>query len=165
MSVVRHHVSGLLKILGYLSNFDVLRNVAVVSKKFHELSQDQHLIRKIEVDSAAWPDDLNEEYCKRFLEVIKRSLNLTFLSFGDNFNNGGAIKGMEIKNENNQKFNICLHEYPGFAGTEEVGQAHEITQIASDDFVSNSDLGSIFHVDRVGDQAPSGNSLCHSGIQ
>ena len=71
----------LLKIFSYLSNFDVLRNVAAVSQKFHELSQDQHLIRKIEVDSESWPDDQNEEYCKGFLEVLNRSLNLTFLSF------------------------------------------------------------------------------------
>ena len=44
----------LLKILGYLSNFDVLGNVARVCKRFYELSQDQHLIRKIEVDSETW---------------------------------------------------------------------------------------------------------------
>ena len=71
----------LLKILGYLSNFDVLRKVAVVSKKFHALSQDRHLIRKIKVDSESWPENQEEEYCKGFLEVLKRSLNLTFLSF------------------------------------------------------------------------------------
>ena len=44
----------LLKIMSYLSNYDVLRNVAGVSKRFYELSQDQHLIRKIEVDSETW---------------------------------------------------------------------------------------------------------------
>ncbi len=30
------------------------KNVAGVSKRFYELSQDQHLIRKIEVDSETW---------------------------------------------------------------------------------------------------------------
>ena len=44
----------LLKIMSFLSNYDVLRNVAGVSKRFYELSQDQHLIRKIEVDSETW---------------------------------------------------------------------------------------------------------------
>ena len=44
----------LLKILGYLSNFEVLRKVALVSKRFYKLSQDQHLIRKIEVDFETW---------------------------------------------------------------------------------------------------------------
>ena len=74
----------LLKILGYLSSYDVLRNVAVVSQKFHELSQDRHLIRKIKVDSESWLgflESLKVEYCKEFLEVVKRSLNLRFLLF------------------------------------------------------------------------------------
>ena len=71
----------LLEIMSYLSNYDILRNVAGVSKKFHKLSQDQHLIRKIEVDSESWPINQEEEYCKGFLEVLKRSLKLTFLSF------------------------------------------------------------------------------------
>ena len=74
----------LLKIFSYLSNFDVLRNVAAVSQKFHELSQDRHLIRKIKVDSESWLgflESLKVEYCKEFLEVVKRSLNLRFLLF------------------------------------------------------------------------------------
>ena len=36
-----------LEIMSYLSTFDVLRNVAQVSKKFQKLSEDQHVIRKI----------------------------------------------------------------------------------------------------------------------
>ena len=73
----------LLKIFSYLSNFDLLRNVAAVSQKFHELSQDRHLIRKIKEDSESWLEDFNVEleYCKEFLEVVKRSLNLRFLMF------------------------------------------------------------------------------------
>ena len=82
----------LLKILGYLSNFDLLRKVAVVSKKFHELSQDRHLIRKIEVNSQFWPMDQKEEYCNGFLEVLNRSLNLTFLSFDFGMDHEGSGK-------------------------------------------------------------------------
>ena len=41
----------LLKIMGYLSNKDVLKNLAQVSKRFHELSRDPHLIKKIEFKS------------------------------------------------------------------------------------------------------------------
>ena len=44
----------LLKIMSYLSNYDVLRNIAGISKRFQELSEDKHLIRKIEVDSETW---------------------------------------------------------------------------------------------------------------
>ena len=40
-----------LEIMSYLSTFDVLRNVAQVSKKFHKFSEDPHVIRKIEVVS------------------------------------------------------------------------------------------------------------------
>lgn len=82
----------LLKILGYLSNFDLLRKVAVVSKKFHELSQDRHLIRKIEVSSQFWPTDQKEQYCNGFLEVLNRSLNLTFLSFDFGTDHGASGK-------------------------------------------------------------------------
>ena len=37
----------LVEIMSYLSNYDVLRNVAPVSKRFYKLSQDHRLIRKI----------------------------------------------------------------------------------------------------------------------
>ena len=71
----------LMKIMSYLSSYDLLRNVARVSKKFHELSQDQHLIRKIEVDSETWTKIQEGKYWEDFLKVLKRSLKLTFLSF------------------------------------------------------------------------------------
>ena len=70
----------LLKIMSYLSNYDVLRNVAVVSKRFYELSQDQHLIRKIEVNSETWAKIQEGKYCEDLLKVLKRSLKLKFLS-------------------------------------------------------------------------------------
>ena len=72
-----------LEILSYLPTHDLLRNVARVSKRFHELSEDPHLIRKIEVESVgSWPKDKEEKYCHDFLRVLKRSLKLKSLSFG-----------------------------------------------------------------------------------
>ena len=44
----------LLKIMSYLSNYDVFQNVAGVSKRFLELSEDKHLIRNIKVNSEIW---------------------------------------------------------------------------------------------------------------
>ena len=81
----------LWKIFGYLSNYDVLRNVAQVSKKFHELTQDQFLISKIEVDTGSWykgtksepmplTEQEKEKYCNDLLGVCKRSRKLTFFS-------------------------------------------------------------------------------------
>ena len=64
----------------------MLRKVAVVSKKLHKLSQDQHLIRKIEVDSETWIKIQEDNHCDDFLEVLKRSLNLRFLSIDFGFN-------------------------------------------------------------------------------
>ena len=86
----------LLKILGYLSNFEVLRVVPRVSKKFHQLSQDRHLIKKIKVDSKSWPENQEEEYCQGFIEVIKRSINLSSLSF-DFGKDPGAAGEMFLK--------------------------------------------------------------------
>jgi len=74
----------LWKIMGYLSNHDILRNVAQVSKKFQKLTQDPFLIRKINVDlgySPSWRRQLTEQqkekYCNDLLEVWKRSRGLT----------------------------------------------------------------------------------------
>ena len=72
-----------LEIMSYLSTYEVLRNVAQVSQSFHKLSQDPHVIRKIEVESLeSWPKNKEEKYCNDFLEVLKRSLKLKKLSFG-----------------------------------------------------------------------------------
>ena len=76
-----------IEILSYLSTFDVLRNVAQVSKRFHKLSQDPDVIRKIEVESFHWPEDKKEKYCADFLGVLKRSLKLRSLSFGSSWVN------------------------------------------------------------------------------
>ena len=60
----------------------MLRNVAQVSKRFHELSEDPHVIRKIEVDpDVSWPmnrrfgpgswlKEKSEKYCHDFLGVL-----------------------------------------------------------------------------------------------
>ena len=72
-----------LEIMSYLSTKDVLRNVAQVSKWFHKLSKDPHVIRKIEFDPSKFlPEDKEEKYCDDFLEVLKRSVKLRSLSFG-----------------------------------------------------------------------------------
>ena len=62
----------LLKIMSFLSNYDVLRNVSGVSKRFYELSQDQDLISKIEVDSETWAKIQEGKYWEDFLKVLKR---------------------------------------------------------------------------------------------
>ena len=52
-----------LKIMSYLSTYDMLRNVAQISKRFHKLSEDPHVIRKIEVESVqSWPKNKEEKY-------------------------------------------------------------------------------------------------------
>ena len=60
----------------------MLRNVAQVSKRFHRLSEDPHVIRKIEVDpDQYWPNEKREKNCHDFLRVLKRCLKLRSLSF------------------------------------------------------------------------------------
>ena len=70
------------EIISYLSTFDILRNVAQVSKRFHKLSENPHVIRRIEVDpDHSWPEDKREKYCDDFLAVLKRSVKLRNFSF------------------------------------------------------------------------------------
>ena len=70
-----------LKIMSYLSTFDLLRNVAQVSKKFNQLSKDPYLIRKIQLNSESWAKDQVVEYSRSIGKVLTRSRNLTFFSF------------------------------------------------------------------------------------
>ena len=76
----------LLKIMGYLSNKNILKNVAQVSKRFHRLSRDPFLIKKIEfmipefTYQWSWTDERKEKYFNDFFEVLKNSQNLKFLS-------------------------------------------------------------------------------------
>ena len=70
-----------LKIMSYLSTFDLLRNVAQVSKKFNQLSKDPYLIRKIQLNFESWANDQVVEYSRSIGKVLTRSRNLTFFSF------------------------------------------------------------------------------------
>ena len=96
----------LLKIMGYLSNKDVLKNLAQVSKRFHELSRDPYLIKKIEFKSIEftyrwmflswnWNDERKEKYFNDFFQVLNNiqklkvlSLQLDQQSIGKNFPSG-----------------------------------------------------------------------------
>ena len=100
----------LLKIMSYLSNYDVLRNVAVVSKRFHNLSQDKHLIRKIVVDSETWTKIQEGKYYEELLKIIKNSVKLTFLSF--NFGQTGKkeLNFQGTKEELCDQF-FCVNAY------------------------------------------------------
>ena len=72
-----------LEIMTYLSTYDVLKTMACVSKRFHKLSKDPNVIRKIEVDPVqSWPTNKEEKYCDAFLRVLKRSRKLNLLYFG-----------------------------------------------------------------------------------
>ena len=71
-----------MKIMGYLSTYDLLRIVAQVSKKFQEISRDPFLIKSIKLRPQL--EDLTEEeeekLCGDFLDVVRRSEKLKFLS-------------------------------------------------------------------------------------
>ena len=103
-----------LEIISYLSTFDVLRNVALVSKRFHKLSEAQHVIRRIEVDpDQSWPEDKREKYCNDFLGVLKRSMKLRKFSFGfswDTNNDTSGKKFLESLPSMNHQFlqEFCL---------------------------------------------------------
>ena len=86
----------LMKILSYLPNYDILRRVPVVSKKFHQISQDQHNLRKIDFEFKDsryvrnWSEERKEKYYRDFLEVVEKSHQLKFLSFTFSTKNADA---------------------------------------------------------------------------
>ena len=108
----------LLEILGYLSNFEVLRKVALVSKRFYKLSQDQDLIRKIEVDFETWVKILEgkcceanfETLCGDFFTVLNRSRKLTSFSFDFGTQNMAGEKFLEGFYKMNHQFlqELCI---------------------------------------------------------
>ena len=59
-----------LKIMSYLSTFDLLRNVAQVSKKFNQLSKDPYLIRKIQLNFESWAKYQVVEYSRSIKKVL-----------------------------------------------------------------------------------------------
>ena len=73
--------------MSYLPNYDILRRLAPVSRNFYQISQDQHLVRRIEFefkeisDVGKWSEDRQEKYYNDLLEVVKESRQLKFLSF------------------------------------------------------------------------------------
>ena len=73
----------LMKIMGYLSTYDILRIIAPVCKKFWQISRDPFLIKSIKL--RAQLEDLTEKeeekLCGDFSDVVRRSEKLKFLSF------------------------------------------------------------------------------------
>ena len=78
-----------IKILKYLSTKDILRNMAPVSRRFHQISQDPFLIKRIELKSNQefefWSRLKEMNYFSDFFKVLKRSEKLTCLSLDLNF--------------------------------------------------------------------------------
>ena len=78
-----------IKILEYLSTKDILRNMAPVSRRFHQISQDPFLIKRIELKSNQefefWSRLKEMNYFSDFFKVLKRSEKLTCLSLDLNF--------------------------------------------------------------------------------
>ena len=84
----------LLKIMGYISTYDILRNLAPVSRKFHRLSRGKNLFKKIQLKTndkaitggfattriVEMTKEQEEKYCRDFFQVINRSKKLTYLS-------------------------------------------------------------------------------------
>ena len=78
--------------MGYLSNKDVLKNLARVSKRFHRLSKDTQLITKIELKPApvyefdefgfwhGWTEERRKKYYDDFSKVLEKSQKLRYLS-------------------------------------------------------------------------------------
>ena len=112
----------LLKIMGFLSNKDVLKNLAQVSKRFHRLSKDPHLIKRIVLNFApvyklqpgvlhGWKKDRRKKYYQDFSKVLKESQNLQFLSldFDDSYypNEGNNVITDILPSLNPQ----CLEEF------------------------------------------------------
>ena len=88
----------LLKIMGYLSNKDVLKNLAQVPKRFRRLSKDPHLIKKIVLNFASvyklqpgvlhgWNKERRTKYYDDFSKVLQESQKLKILSldFDDSY--------------------------------------------------------------------------------
>ena len=89
----------LMKIMGYFSTEDILKKMALVSKKFYGLSRDQNIIKKIDFKTPYFlgidyirfeypktrktyllQKHYREKYLSDFLEVLKNARNLKFLS-------------------------------------------------------------------------------------
>ena len=71
-----------MKIMGYLSTYDLLRIMAQVSKKFQKISQDPFLIKSINLRAQlkSLTEEEEEKFGDNFLDVVRRSEKLKFLS-------------------------------------------------------------------------------------
>jgi len=71
------------KIMGYLSNYDILKRMAPVSKSFYQLSQDPTIIKLLEFKTIVvlrLPDERKEKYYNDFFKVVNNSQKLKYLS-------------------------------------------------------------------------------------
>ena len=100
----------LWKIMSYLSNHDLLRNIAPVSKRFYKLSQDQRLIRKIVVDSETWEKIPQGKCTEDLLNVLKRSLKLTSFSFDFGIHSSAGERFLQALYMMNHQFlqELCI---------------------------------------------------------
>ena len=75
-----------LKIMGYLSTYDILKRMAPVSKNFYQLSQDPTIIKQLEFKTnyglygLYWSDERKEKYYHDFFKVLNNSQKLKYLS-------------------------------------------------------------------------------------
>ena len=60
----------LVKILSYLSSYDILKRIALVSKIFYRFAQDKHLLQRTEFEfkvlSVKWSEDRKENTIMNF---------------------------------------------------------------------------------------------------
>ena len=84
----------LLQIFGYLSTYEIFKNIALVCKKFHRLSQDEFLIQEIYIGGKIDESCINFAYetlgrfnsksfydCKKFIHTVKSIYRLHILRY------------------------------------------------------------------------------------
>ena len=105
----------LVHILSFLSNYDILRRVAPASRKFRQISQDEHLMKRIEfqfkaevLSSYDWSENRKEKYCNDFLEVVKKSRNLKVLSMSLKIKSAFSVYWWQIFDELSAIKDQCL---------------------------------------------------------
>ena len=88
----------LLEIMGYLLTKDILKNLAQVSKRFHRISKDPDLIKKIVLVcrprilcDQSWTKQRRKKYYDDLSKVLKESQKLRVLSldFGNSYPSAG----------------------------------------------------------------------------
>ena len=70
-----------LKIMSYLSTSDILKKMALVSKRFYQLSQDKTIIKRMEfIARLSWSHARKVKYHDDFFKVLKNSQKLKILT-------------------------------------------------------------------------------------